>query len=47
MTLTVERTANETPMEKTVEVTLTQDAIDLMDECKTAILLPANPSQET
>jgi hypothetical protein len=43
VTLTVERTANETPLEKTVGVTLTQDAIDLMNQCKSAILVPANP----
>lgn len=47
VTLTVERTANQTPLEKTVEVILTQEAVDLMDECKSAILLPANPPQET
>lgn len=47
VTLTVERTANETPLEKTVEVVLTQEAVDLMDQCKSAILLPANPPRET
>jgi hypothetical protein len=44
-TLSVERTANEAPLKKKVEVTLTQDAINLMDQCKSAILLPANPLQ--
>jgi len=47
VTLTVERTANETPLQKSVEVILTQDAVDLMNQCKSAILLLANPPQNT
>jgi hypothetical protein len=46
VTLTVERTANETSLKKTAEVVLTQEAVDLMGQCKSAILIPANPPQE-
>jgi hypothetical protein len=46
VTLAVERTANETLIEKTVEVMMTQEVIDLMDQCKSAVLIPANPPQE-
>ena len=42
MTLAVERTVNEDLLEKTVVVTLTQAVIDLMEECKSAVLVPAN-----
>ncbi len=47
ITLAVERIVNENAMEKTVEVTLTQVAIDLMNECKSAVVIPANPLEET
>ena len=43
VTLTVDRTINEREREKRVEIAVTPKDVDLMQECKSAVLMAATP----